>query len=330
MLEEQDEALDDLIRKTLEEVEEVFLIHAGLIELFQNFDAAVSELPDIYLQKMTNFRVGIEATISTAVLPYNLIAAHIYSRHRSRFGMAEAIRALKISEAPAGISLEDHRKQQAAVLTERKFQEFLEVKHNMKELVLEMLHSSKQMIGPVVTPEAAENLLKQCLIVTWTNFEALFRDILEVYLNENANLAESLLKKRAMAKKFGLEKFSLDDLAVHNFDLSKSMGSILVTKQDLSDLRVLKDVYRGLFPTAISLHQKLADRKLWLNCQNRHLLVHRRGVIDKRYLEATGSSMALGETIKISPSDLEALFKLVVNAATELALILHTTGNKAK
>jgi hypothetical protein len=62
----------------------------------------------------------------------------------------------------------------------------------------------------------------------------------------------------------------------------------------------------------------LAEKRLWVLCQQRHLIVHRRGVIDARYLEATGEQQAIGSRLSVAPAELESQIESVVAAASAL------------
>jgi hypothetical protein len=62
----------------------------------------------------------------------------------------------------------------------------------------------------------------------------------------------------------------------------------------------------------------LSDHELWLLAQRRHLIVHRRGIVDNRYLESTGEKLVPGSQISISPSDIERGLDIVCSAGIEL------------
>jgi len=93
---------------------------------------------------------------------------------------------------------------------------------------------------------------------------------------------------------------------------------VLVGQQDFSDLPTIKAVYAVLYPVSSDLSKALAHRDLWMLYQRRHLIVHRRGIIDQAYLNATGEVHAIGSRLKISPRDFEAAFRVVVSASTAL------------
>jgi hypothetical protein len=78
-------------------------------------------------------------------------------------------------------------------------------------------------------------------------------------------------------------------------------------------------VYSVLFPSNERLNQALNKTELWVLFQRRHLIVHRRGVIDQIYLDATGENYPLGSKLNVRPDDFEASMRMVVAAGEALA-----------
>ena len=61
--------------------------------------------------------------------------------------------------------------------------------------------------------------------------------------------------------------------------------------------------------------QALSDRDLWLLFQRRHLIVHRRGIVDSAYIAATGEDLLVGTEMSITPRDFEIYINAVLGAA---------------
>jgi len=74
--------------------------------------------------------------------------------------------------------------------------------------------------------------------------------------------------------------------------------------------------------TGQDLQKHLRNPKLWLLQQRRHLIVHRRGVVDKQYLEKTGEKLNVGEQLLPTPAEIEQCFTDACDAA--LALVKAT------
>jgi hypothetical protein len=74
-----------------------------------------------------------------------------------------------------------------------------------------------------------------------------------------------------------------------------------------------KDTFAGQ-----DLHKHLRNPRLWLLQQRRHLIVHRRGVVDKQYLENTGEKIKVGEQLTPTPTEIEEYVRHVCDAALAL------------
>ncbi len=64
----------------------------------------------------------------------------------------------------------------------------------------------------------------------------------------------------------------------------------------------------------------LGGQDLWVLCQQRHLIVHRRGVLDARYLEKTGEARQIGQRLVVTPAEFESQIDGVVNAGRVLLI----------
>ena len=80
----------------------------------------------------------------------------------------------------------------------------------------------------------------------------------------------------------------------------------------------IRAAYTAIFPAAEELRNCLLDQRLWHLSQKRHLIVHRRGVADKAYLDSTGSGLKIGETLWVSPSEVEDAIEAVLVLGSKL------------
>jgi hypothetical protein len=115
-----------------------------------------------------------------------------------------------------------------------------------------------------------------------------------------------------------LKAVAVDTLAEYDFDLSRRMGDVLIRLRAIDSIPVMRATFRVLWPDAIQLHDSLADNTLWILNQRRHLIVHRRGVIDRDYIDKTGADVALGGELVVSASDVEAHVSAVIRAGSEM------------
>ena len=85
---------------------------------------------------------------------------------------------------------------------------------------------------------------------------------------------------------------------------------------------VIKDVLDAIFPKETELRDCLSDPDIWLLWQRRHLIVHRRGIVDQSYLAKTSDVPQLGSRLSVSSGYVEASLLRVVGAATAVVTVL--------
>lgn len=132
---------------------------------------------------------------------------------------------------------------------------------------------------------AAKELLGQGTVLLWGAFESLSRDLFVLLVNSDPMIGKLLLDSPEGRRVFQLKALELDTLAAYGFNVSRSLGTILVSRQDLSDLGSIKSVYGLIFPSDEEVRDALSSRDLWMLAQRRHLLVHNRGIADMRYID---------------------------------------------
>jgi len=113
-------------------------------------------------------------------------------------------------------------------------------------------------------------------------------------------------------------RFTIEELAVAGFNVASSLGSILASQQDFSDIRTIKALLLPILNSDADCSSALAERELWVLNQQRHLILHRRGVIDTRYVDATGDPRTIGTRLGVSPAELEIRLAAMVAAAKSL------------
>ena len=115
-------------------------------------------------------------------------------------------------------------------------------------------------------------------------------------------------------------------MASYGYDLSKNLGSFLLSKADLTSVPAIRDAYSALFPAAAGLGKALADRRIWTLCQKRNLIVHRRGIIDQQYLANSGETLPIGTDLWVSPNEVEDLLDAVIRLGAELIKEVKNAG----
>ena len=239
---------------------------------------------------------GLYSVISAASLPVRLTQDTVFQRKFDRFHASQSILALIPEEPGSGLSEEGERLALEAADNEMK--DFLSSEEGSRyvrdQLILELDRRLKSEDIQI----AAQELLVQSLISTWSNFESFARSFAIEWLNQDPGRAMSLLETPDLKDFFGKKGVDLRTIGDHGFDLSGSMGTILFKDRRLDSLANIRGTMKALF-NAPSVQEALGGR-LWLLNQQRHLFVHKRGVVDEAYLAAYPDASPLGERIHLT------------------------------
>jgi hypothetical protein len=165
---------------------------------------------------------------------------------------------------------------------------------------------------------AARQLTRQGLVLTWSAVEVLARDAFVYLLDGRPAYANLLLSDASNKKHFSADRIEWQTLASYGYDLSSNLGTYLISKGDLKNVPAIKSVFGALFPNADDLRRALSDRCLWDLNQQRHLIVHKGGVVDQPYLAATGANLTLGDSLTVGPDEVEAKLEAALCMGTEL------------
>src|SRR5437879_4689111 len=140
---------------------------------------------------------------------------------------------------------------------------------------------------------ASAELLLKGVVLTWSTFEVLLSDIFVLRLNQNPKFATNLMRDDRTKKWFQPKELTAM-LPDYGYDLSTRMGEVLIGWHRLDDIRAMRSVFEVLFPAHSNLQKGLQQKALWLLNQQRNLIVHRRAIVDRAYVENTGDSAVLG------------------------------------
>jgi hypothetical protein len=256
---------------------------------------------------------NLEGAVQVASVPFALASASTHRSHYQRIFTAERIRArgLEGAEGEDAEALEKRRSDAATRVADDTFREFVSSDDGRTVVIDDICRFLVSGIREGGLEQAAGELLSQSTVLVWGALEVVSRDLFVAHVNSNPTAVQGLLSDASARKRFDVSNVSLDVLLAHNFNLSSSMGAVLAAQQDMSDLLTIRAVYGALFPGNERLLALLNDRRLWILSHNRHLIVHRRGVVDERYVHATGSRLSIGTRLRIPPSDFDTYLELV-------------------
>jgi hypothetical protein len=265
-----------------------------------------------------SFLNSLRGVVSTLTIPFNYTYAQVHSLQWQRFLMAGRIRARSNPK-------ESEREVQARAEAQAQLKEFVaqEAGGVIADEVLNQLDYIKAQPESLA---AARELMRQGVVLIWSAFEVLARDLFVDLLNGEPALLERLLSHPAAKKRFGVEKIDWQTLARFDYDLSSSIGSLLIERTDIDDIQTIREAYGALYPNASRLANALGSNDLWFLFQKRNLIVHRRGIVDAHYLAKTGDSAVLGDTMWVQPVEVERFLSTVTVAGTTLLATVQNAG----
>ena len=303
---------------TAKVVRSVFLVPHDFSENSKPLADLATSLPDGLRQIALAFFDNLHGVVRTISIPFHYTYSQAHSLHWQRFLMAERIRA-------RGIENEAEREPTAIKIAKEKFEEYLQGAG--RELVSDdVLARLKALQDEPESLAAARELTRQGVVLVWSAVEVLARDSFVYLLNRHPILAEQLLAEQANRKCFSVDRIDWETLAMYGYDLSQNIGTLLISKADLTSVPAIRDTYKALFPKATELGRKLADSRLWELCQKRNLIVHRRGIVDQQYLANTSHNLALGADLWIPPSEVEDLLEACLHIGTEIITEVANVG----
>lgn len=159
---------------------------------------------------------------------------------------------------------------------------------------------------------------RACMVNAWYALEVFTKDLMVDIFNKRPILYERIEKSQEATKRFEARKFSLAELSKFGYDVSRSLGDLIFSDKDFSDIATIRCAVFAVFPDNAKLRSAVASSELYHICKKRHLIVHRRGVIDAAYEKAVGDEGTLGKEISFSSSDIVS----ATNVVFETGLLL--------
>lgn len=254
---------------------------------------------------------GLESTISAGILPYYLVNESVFSRHFSRFYFAEAIRL----RAHNSQSKEESRiiENRARKNAQASMNTYVESKDGFKQVCGDIVAELSKSLQSSDVQYAAEELLVQTLISSWSVFESSVRQFIKDWINIDPKRAGLVLSSNELKSYFGKQVIDISVIGEHGFDLTSSMGDLLFRERKLDSLSIIRSVLNALFDDAGIRDALGAD--MWMLNQRRHLFVHKRGIVDAEYLSRSKDNIGLGERVRVNAADIKQYISAVQNAA---------------
>jgi len=318
--------LDDAIKNLIAEAEKQFVLSSGTEPLIKKIQVAMQGLDVKYHELGLAFQHNILATIAVVEMPFTLACASADNAQFRRIHTAQRIdqriRRARSGYTPTPLStdepIEEDDERQALENALKESEKFRESDEGQNCIVRDLCSFLINIVSHRKLSDAANELTLQGSVLLWGAIEVLCRDSFVVYLNAHPEAAKLLLAQPDLRKRFELQYLPFEALLEHNFDLSSHMGTALSHVKDLTDLETIKQVFDTLFLETTTTRSPFRDKQMWVLYQQRHLIVHRRAVIDTTYVEKTKGAVVVGERLSILPSEFKANLNLIVEAGASI------------
>lgn len=149
-------------------------------------------------------------------------------------------------------------------------------------------------------------LFSAATVSAWTAFECLAGDLWALAID---------LYPHAFAQRAS-KQIDIAELSRNKFDVSKVLGTILQGKFDFTGVEGITDAYKAIFEHYDS--KTLNDPRLRVLEKKRHLLVHRLGRVDDKFIKATGLALSPGSLVPCELPYLAADLNAVIECGCKL------------
>jgi hypothetical protein len=254
---------------------------ANTARLLESLDSGISPLNHPWFELGATFRRNLLSVMHTAELPFRFLSGASARLRFQRLCFREQERSGKKSEAL-------NRSDVDAITTKARMQLHEELKNKAEmesdtDWVLTELEKDK---ANLKYRQAHEDLMRQCLAATWSALEVLARDSFEKLIE-----AVPSCLRRLCNSSFGLEKLG-KNLCNKILGGSIPEPDSVTSRLNFNNL----DMIRSTYLHAVDAREdarltSLGSPALDLLFQRRHLIVHKRGVVDASYLKK-GSSLS--------------------------------------
>lgn len=260
-----------------------------------------------------SLKENLETALNVASVPFLMAQSGAASQRFHSLLIAAQIHFLKEPK-------EEDEEKRATLARGKAGQDFqieMDSEDGRSMIVEDVLRRLDGFLGNPEFRRAAGDLLNETLVMIWGAFEVFVSDIVRGILNTDPASALRLVTTDP-ARKYFRKDVSIEVLAARGFVLRDAMGDVLFSDQQLDSLPRMRDVLSALLPNSAQLHAAMAAPSLWLLWQRRHVIVHRRGMVDNQFIVNTGSGSASGSRLSVESDDVDEALLTVKNAAVAL------------
>lgn len=299
---------------------EAYFIQYNIDEVRKNkFADRIKDLDADYQNIANTFNYNIDSMLSALNIPFILSSAAAQQQHHFKSHLVSVIESLKYKvNHDINDSDDPILDQIRSNILKDKMNELDTSEKSQEQLVLNIYRFLEPFTREEKITGAASALLYQGAILLWSAFETLSKDLFIIYINKNPHKIKDLLDSPSIKKRLNFNKITPETLMEYDFDLSNKMGEVTAENQDFSDLETIKKIFNEMFPASCDDRSILNDPDIWILSQKRHLIVHRGGIVDKKYLDKTGESLCIGDKLLMTPTDLISYFEKIYDCGISL------------
>ncbi|WP_319416465.1 hypothetical protein [Marispirochaeta aestuarii] len=297
--------LDENGEKSADEINKLFMVPGIEDKLLSLIDDCLVGKEEAISNKISTFKDTILSIASVVSIPYQIADHSIHSRDLDKLIIAQRIRNRKYEIKNGDKEKEDEIIDLSIREARENYEQLMCTDEGLNQHIVETQRflsslSRQQLTEKNELHESFSDLLLQGVVLIWSAFEVTVRDLLLGYLNTNPEKVVLLSSDTELRKIFNLGKIDLQVIQEYNFELKNNLGEIYFGKIDFSNIKLVRLLLKHLVAKK-SLLSEIDSTEMWEFSQLRHLIVHNRGYVDKRYKAITSCNLNVGDRVLIRP-----------------------------
>jgi hypothetical protein len=273
------------------------------------------------------FRENLTSAIAMAVIPFTLTHTSLLDIRFQQILTRERILGLIPERPNSGLSKEGESK--ALEQAKAKMQTELDTPEIINRYAKDTLAQLDRHLGGVDFALAADELLRQVLVMIWNSFEILVNDSVRTLINSRPELGVKLTRDQKFQQHLS-EKRIVSALSEFSFNISDCLGDIIFESLRLDTLPKIGEALR-ILGIGDQIGEGLKGKDLYLLNQQRNLIVHRRGIVDQLYIRSTGEKVPLGNRLALDSNYIERTLVGITEVGSKFIAglsSLYSTGDK--
>jgi len=291
-------------------------------EDFADLEKAVAGLPPPLKPIGDAFEFNIKGASSTLSIPFMLAFAGANRQRLDRLYLGKTFelraRLARAGNEPVNGKLSEEQCIEIEEAARRALMAEHESKEGMDALGEYSCSLLEQTLGYPDVDRAVDELLRQGIVLYWGSFETLAKDLLARCINIKPQLARRLCDNPSTKRMFGLASMPFETLEEYGFNLSDRLGDVIVQRNNFGGLPTIKETFMTLFGDQPPLRSALSHEGLLRLAQQRHVIVHNRGIVDRKYQAALGEAIPEGEPIRVSVEGIREYLRLASDSGGKL------------